>query len=563
MAALISSLTPVQRFWRLLKPDKLEVRNVFTYAIFAGLVNLSLPLGIQAIINLIQGGRVSTAWIVLVGMVVLGLAVIGILQIQQMRITENIQQKIFTRAAFEFAYRIPRIRTEVIYNHYGPELMNRFFDVLTVQKGLSKILIDFPVASLQVVFGLILLSLYHPFFIAFGVILVVLVFLIFFFTAKPGLDSSLKESKYKYAAVHWLEELARTAATFKLSGRSDMALDRMDGHVNNYLGARENHFTILIRQYSLLIVFKVIVALGLLAIGGILVMDQRMNIGQFVAAEIIILFVMASVEKLVLTLETIYDVLTGLEKIGQVTDLELDGKPDRAPSGIVNSESGMSLNLEGVYFSYPGSNEMILKDINLQIPAGERVVVTGTNGSGKSTLLFIMSALYDVPKGTVAFDNLPKGNLCLEDLHSVIGDCLRQGELFEGTVLENITMGRKEATFENVKWAVENLGLTPVIRSLSNGFETRLNPTGDKLPRSIVQRLLLARAIADRPRLLLLENVFEAMDPADARQIIDFLIDPVHPWTFVAISSNTYLAERADRVLFMDQGTLVVDRPNV
>jgi ABC-type bacteriocin/lantibiotic exporter with double-glycine peptidase domain len=342
-----------------------------------------------------------------------------------------------------------------------------------------------------------------------------------------------------------------------------MALDRMDGHVNNYLGARENHFTILIRQYSLLIVFKVIVALGLLAIGGILVMDQRMNIGQFVAAEIIILFVMASVEKLVLTLETIYDVLTGLEKIGQVTDLELDGKPDRAPSGIVNSESGMSLNLEGVYFSYPGSNEMILKDINLQIPAGERVVVTGTNGSGKSTLLFIMSALYDVPKGTVAFDNLPKGNLCLEDLHSVIGDCLRQGELFEGTVLENITMGRKEATFENVKWAVENLGLTPVIRSLSNGFETRLNPTGDKLPRSIVQRLLLARAIADRPRLLLLENVFEAMDPADARQIIDFLIDPVHPWTFVAISSNTYLAERADRVLFMDQGTLVVDRPNV
>ena len=210
MAIIETTLTPVQRFWRLLAPDKREVRNVYVYALFAGLVNLSLPLGIQAIINLIQGGRVSTAWLVLVFVVVFGIAVVGILQVQQMRIVENLQQRIFSRAAFEFAYRIPRIRTDVIYNHYGPELMNRFFDVLTVQKGLSKILIDFSVASLQVILGLVLLSLYHPFFIAFGVVLVALVGLIFLFTAKRGLTTSLQESKYKYAAyTGWRRSPAR------------------------------------------------------------------------------------------------------------------------------------------------------------------------------------------------------------------------------------------------------------------------------------------------------------------------------------------------------------------
>ncbi len=557
MALSAVPLTPLQRFWRLLKPDQEEVRNVYIYALFAGLVNLSLPLGIQAIINLIQGGRVSTAWLVLVVIVVIGIAIVGILKIQQMRITENLQQKIFSRAAFEFSYRIPRIRTDVIYNHYGPELMNRFFDVLTVQKGLSDLLIDFSVATTQVLLGLILLSLYHPFFIVFGLILVLLVVLIFVFTARRGMETSLKESKYKYAAVHWLEELARTASTFKLAGKTDMAMQRMDGHVTNYLGARESHFTILIRQYSLLIGFKVLVALGLLAIGGMLVMNQQMNIGQFVAAEIIILFVMSSVEKLVLKMETIYDMLTGLEKIGQVTDLKLDDKFDGSPVALTESTEGMAVQLNNVRFSYPGDTKPVLQHVNLTIGVGERLLVTGPNGSGKSTLLYVIAGLYDVQQGSVSYDDLPKGNLGIEDLHSVIGDCLRMGELFEGTVLENITMGRERATFANVKWATRALGLTEVIRDLPDGFETHLDPTGDKLPRSIVQRLLLARSIADKPRLLLLEDSFDAFEEADRRQIIDFLTDRTHPWTIVAVSANDHLANQCDRVVQMVDGTII------
>ncbi len=159
------SYTTTQRFWKLLQPDSKEIKSVYAYAIFSCIVSLTLPLGIQAIINLIQGGQVNSAWIVLVFFVVLGIAGNGILQIFQLRITENIEQKIFTRAAFEFAYRIPKIKIEAMYNQFGPELMNRYFDVMNIQKGLSKILISISTAAIQVVFGLILLSLYHPFFI--------------------------------------------------------------------------------------------------------------------------------------------------------------------------------------------------------------------------------------------------------------------------------------------------------------------------------------------------------------------------------------------------------------
>lgn len=553
MTEQTESISPGKRFWRLLKPDQKEITNIYVYAVFSGLVNLSLPLGIQAIINQIQGARMSTSWVVLVVIVILGITAAGILQIQQLKITERLQQRIFTRAAFEFAYRIPRIKLEKLYQHYAPELINRFFDIISVQKGLSKMLIDFSVAGLQVAFGLILLSLYHPFFIAFSLVLIVLVYAIFRFTVEKGLNTSLKESKYKYQVAYWLQELARTNSTFKLAGKTNLPLERTDAHTEDYLGARENHFKVLVQQYSLMVVFKVIVAAGLLVIGSLLVMDQKMNIGQFVAAEIIILLIMGSVEKLIIAIETIYDVLTSLEKIAQVTDLDLENH-----EGIdlerECDECGIALSFQDLTFKYPGKKIATLKNINLQIGSDEKVIVVGANGSGKSSLLQIMAGLYEPQDGSISYNEIPKSNLQLESLRSVIGDSLSQEQLFQGTLRENICMGRPQATFENLKWAVTNLGLDTYVKSLSDGYDTVLDSEGKKIPRSILQKILLARSIADKPKLLLLEDSFEHLDSDDRTKIVDFLTDKSNRWTLVSVSSDSYLASKCDRVLVMNDG---------
>lgn len=556
-------LTPLKRFWRLLKPDAREIQNVYIYAIFNGLVSLSLPLGIQAIVNLIQGGQISTSWIVLVIFVVMGVAVTGLLQIFQLRITENLQQKIFTRAAFEFAYRIPRIRMEALYKHYAPELMNRFFDTISVQKGLSKILIDFSSATLQVLFGLILLSFYHPFFIFFSVILMALVYAIFRYTSVRGLKTSLDESKNKYKVAYWLEELARTATTFKLNRNTDLPLRRMDTHINKYLNARESHFRVLIEQYSLLVVFKVLVATGLLAIGGVLVMQQLMNIGQFIAAEIIILLVMASVEKLILSFETVYDVLTALEKIGQVTDMELESDQQKGIDLIKEcSTGGISLELEEVDFAFPESQRKTLNNLSMHLACGEKIVITGENGSGKSTLLQILAGLYDIQGGTISYNGFPKGNLNLDSLRKAIGDSLSQEQLFDGTVLENISMGRSSVSFEDVKWAVNHLGLNQFIRNLPQGYDTILNPLGKNLPGSIVQKILIARSIVDHPKLILLEDTLDLLDEAERNKIIDLLTSDEQPWTMVAISSDPYFMDKADKVVHMKAGTIAKVQTN-
>lgn len=549
-----TTMTPVQRFWGLLKPDRREITQLYVYAIFNGLVGLSLPLGIQAIINLIQGGQMSTSWAVLVAFVIAGIAFGGFLQIMQLRITENLQQKVFTRASFEFAYRIPRFKLEALYKHYAPELMNRFFDAMSVQKGLSKLLLDFSTASLQVLFGLILLSLYHPVFIMFSVILLLLVLALFRLTYRRGLDTSLTESKYKYQIAHWLEELARTNFSFKLAGHTTLPMQRTDDMMEHYLHAREGHFRVLKLQYILMVVFKMVIAAGLLILGGILVMDQQLNIGQFVAAELIILYVLSSVEKLIMNLSELYDVLTALEKIGQVVDLELE--QHKGSASITNTGKGMQIDIQGLRFRYPEMEKNILDNVNLQITPGEKVCITGQNGSGKSTLISLLAALYSNQAGSVAYDGLPAGNIDTESLRDQIGACLTEEKIFQGTLAENIHLGRQNVTLEAVRHAASEMGLDAFVQQLPQGFDTIIDPEGRKLPRSIIQKILLARAICNQPRLLLLEDAFEHIQQEEQEVLIHRLTDSGKPWTLIAASSNPVLARHCDRVIAMKNGMI-------
>lgn len=554
---MAKTLKPLERFWLLIKPDKKEIRNIYVYAFFYGLVNLSIPVGVQAIINLIQGGQISTSWAILVFFVILGIIIMGILQINQLKISENLQQKIFTRAAFEFAYRIPRIKLEALYKHYAPELMNRFFDIVSIQKGLSKILIDFSTASIQTVFGLLLLSLYHPFFIIFSLILIALVYTIFKLTSKRGLETSLKESKKKYNVAHWLEELARTSVSFKLAGVTDLPMHRTDKEVDGYITQRESHFKVLVNQYTLMIAFKVLVASGLLIIGSILVMEQQMNIGQFVAAEIIILLIIGSVEKLILSLETIYDVLASLEKVGQISDLELEESTGVNIKTVLDGENGLSVEMSHIDFSYPDQKQLLFRDLSLKLAPNERISLMGSSDSGKTTLLYLLAGLYKVNKGSIIYNGLTFGNLNPNCLRSYIGDCLMDELLFEGTIFENITMGRERATFQNVKWAVENLGLSDFINTLPNGYDTVIKTQGKGFSKGIVDKIILARSIADRPKLLLVKDEFTSLVGEEREKVMRFLTDKNNNWTLIIATREESLTKLTDRTLVVKEGKLI------
>jgi|TARA_R110000751_G_scaffold48586_2_gene108086 ABC-type bacteriocin/lantibiotic exporter with double-glycine peptidase domain len=547
-------LTAWQRLLGLLKLDKRDVLQTFYYAIFAGLVNLSLPLGIQAIINLIQSAEISTSWVVLVVLVTGGVAFGGLLQLMQIRIIENVQQKIFTRASFEFTYRFPKIRMSELHNYYPPELANRFFDTLNVQKGLAKILLDFPAAVLQIVFGLILLSFYHPFFIVYGILLVLLIYVVFKFTAQKGMDTSLEESKRKYKVAHWIQEVARSLISFKLSGRTSLALDKNDALVLDYLEARESHFRILVIQFIQMIGFKVLVTAGLLLIGGLLVLNQEMNIGQFVAAEIIILLVISSVEKLTRSLETFYDLFTSLEKLGQVVDKELEEQQGERP---LNEEDEFSLELDRVSFGASKIGRNILDDISLKIGPKTRLLVLGANGSGKSTLLRLIAGLIQPDDGNIYVNNVSLRGINPNHYRSFLGQSLTEEKPFEGTILENITFGDKSITEKEVQWAMENTGLLQYVKEQPKGINTMVYPEGQQMPFTVSKKIVLARSIVRKPKLLLLKDPLIQFDEVEAIKIIKFLTDDKNPWSLIVVSQDPKWLNRFQNIITLENGKIV------
>ncbi|HKO76743.1 MAG TPA: ATP-binding cassette domain-containing protein [Flavobacterium sp.] len=549
-------MTSLKRLFNLLELDKKDVSQIFFYAIFAGIVSLSLPLGIQAIVNFIQSGRVSASWVVLVILVVIGVALVGILSLMQLRITENLQQKMFVRSSFEFASRLPKIEFKELYGHYPPELANRFFDTLTIQKGTSKLLVDFSAAILQIVFSIILLTLYHSFFMVFGLLLLGFLYVIFKFSYNEGVSTSLKTSKNKYKTAGWLQEIARNNFSFRNELNYDFALEKNDGIIKDYLYSRENHFNVLKRQFGHLIIFKVIITASLLIIGGYLVLSQEMNIGQFVAAEIIILLVINSVEKIILGLETFYDVLTAVEKIGQVTDMELEEEFN------VESKScytNISLETNDLEFRLPESNSRILKRINLKIDSGEKIIINGENGSGKTTLIRILSGLLHPTSGNFIINDDTFSKIDIKQYRSRIGSIIQGETPFEGTILENITFNDKNIDTETLKWALDAVKLTDYIKTLPKGLDTKIFPEGKELSSSNAQKILLARSIVHKPNILFYEEPTDKMDIKVANEIIEFILSEKNKWTVIVVSQNPHWSTRCTREITMQKGTVLLD----
>ncbi|MBQ0733584.1 peptidase domain-containing ABC transporter [Aquimarina celericrescens] len=550
-------LTAWQRLIGLLQLDKKDILQTFYYAIFAGLVNLSLPLGIQAIINLIQGAQMSTSWIILVILVTVGVLFVGLLQLMQIRIIENVQQKIFTRASFEFAYRFPKIKMSELRNYYPPELANRFFDTLTAQKGLAKILIDFPAALIQIIFGLMLLSFYHPFFIIYGILLLLLVYIVFKYTAKRGLETSLKESKSKYKVAHWIQEVARTIVSFKLSGKTNHALSKNDALVSEYLDARESHFKILVLQFIQMIGFKVLVTAGLLLIGGILVLNQEMNIGQFVAAEIIIVLVIASVEKLILGLESFYDVLTSMEKLGQVVDKDLEPQDGEKP---FKEENGYTVELSNVVYLTPEHNKKILDTVSLTITPKCTILIQGPSGSGKTTLLRLIAGLVEPTSGNIYVNDVELRGVNLNYYRAHLGQSLTEESPFEGTLLENITFGDESVSHDDVYWALDKVGLTQFVKEQPKGLKTILYPEGKQISYTVSKKIVLARSIVRKPKLLILKDPLDQFDDQEVNRIMDFLTDASNPWALVVVSQNPKWTKRCGRIINIENGKIISEK---
>ena len=541
------------KLFRLLRLDGKEITALYLLSILSGLIQLSLPLGIQAIINfaIVATGRnqlPASMW-VLILLVVLGVLFTGMLKINQMKIVEKIQQKIFTRFSFEFSYRIPKLNVISIDQYHLPELVNRFFDIPTLQKSLAKLLLDIPTAVIQLCFGLILLAFYNSVFIVFGIILLIVLYLILYVSSPKGFEASLEESNYKYDLGGWVQEIARGIKTFKFFNSFNLHLEKTNNLLEGYLHARNRHFQILKLQYWSLVVFKILITASMLIVGGILLIRQEINIGQFIAAEIIILTIMNAVEKLIVSLETVYDLLTSVEKINKITEKPIDEE------GSYEFIKKQGIQIEAKNLSFGFEKTSILKNISFNIQPGQKVAITGDGDSGKTVLLRLLTGVFQDFEGDLSYDQIPINNYNLNTLRNHIGIYMQKQDIFSASLWENITLGNKEVKEQDVLDIFKIVGLEGFYRSLNKGFDTHLEPTGKQLSSSNVQKLLIARSLLNQPSLLLLDEPMKLL-AADDKQYLKNYLFGLKDVTVIFTTNDPALITKCDMVIHLNNGQI-------
>ncbi|MDA7980835.1 MAG: ATP-binding cassette domain-containing protein [Pirellulales bacterium] len=536
-------VTPVSRLWAMMRPERKDLWVVLIFSIVVGLLALASPVAVEALVNTVAFGQFLQPVIVLAVLLLTFLAFAGAMRALIAYVVEVLQRRLFVRVVEDLAYRLPRVKQRALDSEHGPELVNRFFDVVTVQKSVAALLLDGIAIVLQTVIGLAVLAFYHPFLLGFDIVLLTLIALIVFGLGRGAVKTAVRESKSKFAIGGWLQELARHPTAFKLHAGAQFAIERADQLSIDWLEARRIHFRIIMRQILFALGLQALAATVLLGLGGWLVIQGELTLGQLVAAELIVMIIVGSFAKLGKHMENFYDLLASVDKLGRLFDL-----PTEAHDKLFHLADTAPARLNAMHVSHSYGKKSVLRNLNLSVSPGESLAVMGRSGSGKSTLIDLLAGLRQPSNGRVEIDGMDLRELRPDSLREHIGFA-RGVEIFSGSIDENIHLNRTHINAMDVRQALAAVGLLDEVLQLPDGLNTSLQTNGSPLSSCQAIRLMIARAIAGHPRLLLIDGALDQLDDSTAADVISALDREGAPWTTVIATNRPAIAEACDSIL--------------
>lgn len=551
--AVYHNVHPWERLKWLLRMESRELWVAAIYSAVIGLVTLVLPVATQTLVNTIAFGSVLQPLVVLTSLVFIALLFASILNGYRLWVVELIQRRIFVRISGDVTHRLVRVQPEAFDQHHGPELVNRFLEVVTVQKAAATLLVDGLTVVFSATIGMILLAIYHPWLLAFDVLLLIMFHIILFPMGIGAIPTAVKESKAKYALVAWMEEIARHQIAFKTRSGYDLAAGKSNELVLDYLSHRAKHFRILLRQILSSFVLQALASAILLGVGGWLVIERQLTLGQLVAAELVVALVLASFTKFGKHLEAFYDLMASVDKLGYLADLPVERTDgERVRAGADGARVKMQIHRAGHIGVRP-----MLSGLEWEIPAGAKYGLVGCAGSGKSFLFDTLYSFRAPEDGYIEFDGKDTRDLGLDDLRQQTG-LVRKPEIFDGTIIENLRLGRYSLDTAEAREALAQAGLLEEVQALPDGLNTKLQTGGPPLSSSQAIRLEIARALVNKPRLLLLDESLDPLEDVPARgELFHRLLGPNAPWTVVVASQSEEILSRCDKVFKLEGGKVL------
>lgn len=536
--------TPLSRLFSLLAPESADIVVILIFALVTGLLALATPLAVETLVNTVAFGSVLQPVIILALMLFGFLSFSAALRGLQAVVVEMIQRRLFARVAADLSYRLPRVEWDSLDGASGRELVNRFFDVVTVQKVSAQLLLDGISLVLGTLIGMAVLAFYHPWLLGFDVVLLALIAFVVFVLGRGAINTSIKESKTKYKMAAWLESLVNCPVAFRQGGAAEFALDRTDHHIHNYLSARRNHFRILMRQIIFALALQAIASTVLLGLGGWLVMSGQLTLGQLVAAELIVTVIVGSFAKLGKHVESYYDLIASVDKLGVLFDL-----PVEPQDGLLAFTSGQPARVNIHALSYKGNcSQQAVSDLNFIIEQGDRIIIDDHHGSGASLLLDILFGMRKPDSGFLSINEVDPRDLRPDALRRYVA-LVRDVEIFDGTIAENIHLERPNVSTPDIREALSQIGLLDEILDLPNGLDTQIVETGYPLTPTQTKKIMIARAIVNRPTLLLVDRLLDGLPDDDVRQIASVLFSTEQPWTLVMVTGRRFLMDGPVKLL--------------
>ena len=546
---MANSQTPFQRLQSLIILEREDIGSLITYGIGIGVLSLATPVAVQALVNTIAFGALFQPLLMLTLVLLVLLGFSNTLVALQFYVVEMLQRRLFVRLFGETAARLQQARYAVLNDYHLPELTNRFFDVVTLQKTASVLLLETLGYALQTLIGMVLLAFYHPLLLAFDLFFICALAFILFGMGKHGVMSAIAQSKAKYAVAAWLDELATNPILGKSSENRAYLNTKTDHLAHNYVEACTRHFRVLSRQNIAALILHTLANTLLLGMGGWMVISNQLSLGQLIAAELVVGAMIYGLTRLGKTLENVYELLVSIDKIGYLLDLSQETEQGATPEFI---QKPCKVEIKQLTLSESPHLDAV-NITSLQIVPGERLVISGNIEQG--SLLDVIYGLHQPNLGYVCLDGQDLRDLNLRQLRSTIG-LVRQVEIFAGSLLDNLRLGR-DLNLTQIRQLLDQVGLLETISALPDSLDTHLLSNGSPLTHEQCLRLTLARALAGQPRLLLLDRTLDQLDSRFLSTILDQLLATNSPWTLIVTSQRPDIIAHFTRQLSMDNGRLI------
>ncbi len=545
----MAASNPLHRLKQLIMAEREDIGSLLAYGIGIGLMSLATPIAVQALVNTIAFGALLQPLGVLTLILLVLLSFSNTLVALQLYVVEMLQRRLFVRLFGTSAQRLRNAVMSVRDHQYLPELANRFFDVVSLQKTAASLLLETLGYLLQTLIGMILLAFYHPLLLAFDLFLVAALYLILFVMGKQGIPTAIEQSKAKYAAAAWLENIAANPLLGKSRYGAEFVDQQTEKFAHHYLEACVAHFRILSRQNVGALVLHTLANTALLGMGGWMVIERQLSLGQLIAAELVVNAMVYGLTRLGKTLDNFYELVASVDKIGYLLDL-----PQESAQAGQPEITECAYRLEIRQLCLPASPYCdIANGLDLLVAAGDKLAITA--GAERGSLLDAICGLRTPSAGQILLNGHDLRDLNLGQLRDNVS-LVRYTELVAATIAENLSMGR-DLPLAKLRQSLEQVGLLETVSALPEGMQTELCPQGAPLSDEQALRLTLARAIAGKPSLLLIDKTLDRIDTRYLPALLDTLTAPDAPWTLLVVSHEPLVLAHFRRQVLLTDGRLV------